>query len=401
MEGIHNGLQLVKDGGRQGGVPAVADVLLHLQKIHAGKGGDGGIEACGIADREEAVLTDAVGDQLQGGTGCLGLPKGVVAAEHLVTGIHGVKGLLPPGAILIMLVKTVLKGILTDLVDGIAEKIPAPVFLVVEGVQGGAYARVMHRHPWSMDEKLEIPTAEAAEGMQPGVPPCLQVDLAGKATDSGAAQAVVQMLAVAHVQAAGVGNLQVNIQKSRRLLPQVHNEHNPVAIHGFRRNLSGRAKARIPRFHHVSERATDNGGGLHIHGGHGGAGGVFEASCAADFYGQAGLQDQFLAGTDMKILGNSRHCTAFCKTVATKVPKAVVALHIIVVGRAQLTRYELALSRYVISGFAGQHALVGAGDQVILPVQNLKDQAGLSHTVGGGINAVVPHHHSHAILTHP
>ena len=379
----------------------MADVLVHLHEVHTGEGGDGEVQSRGVAEHEQTVGADAVGDQLQGGAGSLGLPEGVVAAEHLVAGVHGVEGLLTPGAVLVMLVETLLKGVLADLVNGLAEQVAALVLLVLQGVQGGAQTRVVHRDLGGVDEELQIPTAEAAEGVEPGVATRLQLDLGEEPADRGTADAVLQMLAEPHVQTAVGGDLQVNVQKSRGLLLEVHDEEDTVKLLGIRHEFHGRAEVHIPRLHHLVGVTPRDGGVLHIHRGPLVARGILEATRTADHAADTGLQGQLLVGTDVEGLGDGGHHVTALKALTAQLQKSVVALHIVVVGGAQLSRDQVALARDVVAGGTGEHRLVREGDDVVVLVHDLEDEARLALLVGLGVDAVVPHHGDHAVQPRP
>ena len=401
VEGLDDGLQLVEHRGGQRNIPRMADVLVHLHEVHAGEGGDGEIQSCGVAEHEQTVVADTLGDQLQGRAGGLGLPEGVVAAEHLVAGVHGVECLLTPGAVLVMLVEALLEGVLADLVDGLAEQVAALVLLVLQRVQGGAQARVMHRGLGGVDKELQITATKAAEGVEPGVAPRLQIDLAEEPADRGAANAVLQMLAEAHVQTTVGRHLQINVQETRGLLSQIHNEEDTVKFLGIRDESHGRAEAHIPGLHHFVGVTPRDGGVLHVHRGALIACGVLEAARAADHAADAGLQGQLPIGADVEGLGDGGHHVALLKAITAEAQKSVVALHIAVVGGTQLTRDQMALARDVVAGLTGQHGLVRVGDDVIVLVHDLKDQPRLTLLVGLGVDAVVPHHRHHAVESRP
>ena len=233
--------------------------------------------------------------------------------------------------------------------------------------------------------------------MEPGVATRLQLDLAEEPADRGTADAVLQVLTEAHVQTAVGGNLQVDVQKSRSFFLEVHDEEDTVKLLGIRHEFHGRAEVHIPRLHHLVGVTPRDGGILHIHRGPLVARGILEATRTADHTADTGLQSQLLVGTDVEGLGNGGHHVAALKALTAQLQKSVVALHIVVVGGAQLTRDQVALARDIVAGGAGEHRLVGEGDDVIVLVHDLKDQTRLALLVGLGVDAVVPHDRDHAV----
>ena len=128
-KGFQNGLQLIVHRTGQGKVVRVRQVFADRRKIMQRERGNGQRPAAGAGDGKQAVVAVVPAHQQQVGAGIVPVPvlKNPVAAQHLVSGIEGIEGLLPPGRVHIMLHQTQPECAHAKVIDplpgGIAERL--------------------------------------------------------------------------------------------------------------------------------------------------------------------------------------------------------------------------------------------------------------------------------------
>ena len=108
------------------------------------------------------VLPPILTEEPQTGSGKAGLTEGIVAAEHLVAAVHGVQRLLPPRAVLVVLVHTKPQGSHGGIVDLLPAGGTGVKGQLCHGVHGGMQPCMM-QHNGLLRQNLQIPAAQPSE----------------------------------------------------------------------------------------------------------------------------------------------------------------------------------------------------------------------------------------------
>ena len=188
-------------------IPGIQRQIPQAENPAQAEGGDGDGRLSGGADFQQTVRPLALGHEPQAGRGKIVLSEGVITAQGLVPGIHGVQGLFPPGAVLVMLVHAVFQRPPGNIEDAVHQAVPAaertpPGY----GIGHGNHRAGKHLHPPG-GEDHEIPPGNPPEIMGKfrfsGGDPVREGEI--PAAYPGAGPQVLQMFPVTEAQGGFLG----------------------------------------------------------------------------------------------------------------------------------------------------------------------------------------------------
>ncbi len=351
-ESLRHGHQLRPYLPQELPVTAVVQIFPALRDIMQGKRRNHEVHLNGITDRQQAVLPPVFGHQFQGGPGETVLPEGIIAAEHLVAAVHGIQGLLPPGAVLIMLMHAQVQGLHAHIVNLLLERIQTGPLPLRQHIHGRRDSKLLHRHGL-LGADLQIAAAQPAERIAVHVAPLLRPveDAEVPAADDPPHPPVLHMFPIGDGDILGTGRIQLQAQEPHLLAAQVIDYGviiNPCALHPI----------------HIRQK------------------------------------NKLVNGpeTQWQLLLHRRR-----RTEIRKLPRhpAVLPGGVIAVAQPQLAGDDMHPVVQVCPAHAGEGLPAAPAQYPFLPCQLIEQPRAAPVIGGGGADAIVPHHDGQAVLPLP
>ena len=219
----------------KGQITAVAAVLFQSRYKYQRETGNIHLYPGRGAQFQQSILPQRKGQGPQALPGLRKLAKGIVARKHLIAGVHSVQSLLPPGAILIMLVHRAAESMLGHREYLIHQTVGAFERAVTpNGVFHFLHTHMIDRHIVAVEEQLQIAAAQAQEPVDKPISPgsCLPAHRKVPATHIGPHPQVIQMLTKTDIHPGSHRTDCVYVQIAHRFRPQIQDQVDTVRLIG-------------------------------------------------------------------------------------------------------------------------------------------------------------------------